>query len=151
MERFVARVELRTPVLLGGFLTLDALLAAVLFEQTRDIDRAHGEIPLANTDGMWHLFTDRTSQCTTGASTQGGATHTARCGARCTPRGATNDSARLSFSLGGDSRSCRAAHGTTDDLAGPSPNTLADRGSGSSTECAADRRLGGAVGTNRVR
>jgi len=54
VERFVARVELRTPVLLGGFLTLDALLAAVLFEQTGDIDRAHGEIPLANTGGMWH-------------------------------------------------------------------------------------------------
>jgi hypothetical protein len=35
-------------------MTLDALLAAVLFDEHGDIDRAHSEIPLAQTEGLWH-------------------------------------------------------------------------------------------------
>ncbi|MGA7983142.1 MAG: hypothetical protein WCA32_23320, partial [Chromatiaceae bacterium] len=54
MERFVARLELRTPILLGGFLTLDALLAAALFERTGDLEQSHSALPLAQTGGMWH-------------------------------------------------------------------------------------------------
>jgi hypothetical protein len=39
---------------LGGFLTLDALLAAALFERTGDLEQAHSALPLAQTGGMWH-------------------------------------------------------------------------------------------------
>jgi hypothetical protein len=62
MENFVVRAELGSTVIVRDWLTLDALLAALIFEQTRDINRAHSEIPLANTGGVWHgsaaLFED---------------------------------------------------------------------------------------------
>ena len=46
--------HLATPVVFGGgYLTLDALLAALIFERTGDIDRAHGTVPLANTNGLF--------------------------------------------------------------------------------------------------
>ena len=35
-------------------MTLDALLAAVLFDEHGDVNRAHSEIPLAHTQGLWH-------------------------------------------------------------------------------------------------
>jgi len=35
-------------------MTLDALLAGLIFDQTGDVDRAHGEIPLQNSQGVWH-------------------------------------------------------------------------------------------------
>jgi len=35
-------------------MTLDALLAALIFEQTGDLEKAHSEIPLLNTNGLWH-------------------------------------------------------------------------------------------------
>ena len=38
----------------GGYWTLDALLAAAVFDSTGDLDRAHNALPLANTGGMYH-------------------------------------------------------------------------------------------------
>jgi len=35
-------------------MTLDALLAALIFEQTGDLAKAHSEIPLMNTQGLWN-------------------------------------------------------------------------------------------------
>lgn len=35
-------------------MTLDALLAALIFEQSGDLEIAHSEIPLMNTQGLWH-------------------------------------------------------------------------------------------------
>lgn len=35
-------------------MTLDGLLAAIRFEETGAIEVAHADLPLANTDGLWH-------------------------------------------------------------------------------------------------
>lgn len=55
-QPFLVQIGLRTPVLKGSgsFLTLDAILAAVLFREYGDVERAHQEIPLAQTAGVWH-------------------------------------------------------------------------------------------------
>lgn len=41
-------------VFAGGYLTLDALLAAVLFERSGDVDAAHEAVPLARSGGLFH-------------------------------------------------------------------------------------------------
>lgn len=53
---FLVQIGLRSPVLMGpeGFLTLDAILAAALYQIHQDVERAHSEIPLAQTAGIWH-------------------------------------------------------------------------------------------------
>ena len=53
---FRITAELSTPLLLSGetYLTLDALLSGVLFEDTGSVERALTEIPLDRTDGVWH-------------------------------------------------------------------------------------------------
>ena len=38
----------------AGFMTLDGLLAALIFDATGSIERAHSEIPIACTDGLYH-------------------------------------------------------------------------------------------------
>jgi CRISPR type IV-associated protein Csf3 len=55
MDRFSLTVGLKTPFVTGGgYLTLDALLAGILFDETGDVDLSHARIPLKNTDGVWH-------------------------------------------------------------------------------------------------
>lgn len=55
MQKFQLNMQLASPVVTGGgYMTLDALLAAILFDQTDDLERAHREIPLAQTSGLWH-------------------------------------------------------------------------------------------------
>ena len=55
MERLTITAHLTSPVVFGGgYLTLDALLAALIFERTGDVDVAHGTVPLANTNGLFH-------------------------------------------------------------------------------------------------
>ena len=53
---FRITAELSTPLLLSGetYLTLDALLSGVLFEDTSSVERALAEIPLDRTHGVWH-------------------------------------------------------------------------------------------------
>lgn len=47
--------RLAAPIVFGGgYLTFDALLAALIFERTGDVDAAHGGVPLARTDGLFH-------------------------------------------------------------------------------------------------
>lgn len=54
-KHFVVRAFLETPAILDrGFLTLDALLAAMIFRQTEDPGRALTEIPLKRTGATWH-------------------------------------------------------------------------------------------------
>ena len=36
----------------GGYATLDALLAALLFDRLEDVEAAHAAVPLANTNGI---------------------------------------------------------------------------------------------------
>ena len=43
-------------------MTLDALLAAIIFDDCGDIDKAHSDIPLKNTDGLWHGSGDSSNQ-----------------------------------------------------------------------------------------
>lgn len=54
MSPFEVRITLRTPGCIRPDLTLDAVLAAALFRLHGDVERAHREIPLQNTDGVWH-------------------------------------------------------------------------------------------------
>ena len=54
MDRFVVRAELESPIIVNGWLTLDSLLAGIVFEQTGDIDAAHERLPLARSDDLWH-------------------------------------------------------------------------------------------------
>jgi hypothetical protein len=55
MERLAITARLKVPIILGGgYLTLDALLASLNFEQSGDIEIAHNTIPLASTDGLFH-------------------------------------------------------------------------------------------------
>lgn len=55
MKKFALTVKLKSPMVTGGgYMTLDGLLAAILFDDNSDIDYAHSAIPLKNTDGLWH-------------------------------------------------------------------------------------------------
>ncbi len=55
MERLTVTTSLKTPIILGGgYLTLDSLLASLIFEATGDIEVAHSTVPLSSTDGLFH-------------------------------------------------------------------------------------------------
>jgi len=55
MERFQLTAHLQTPIIIGGgYLTLDALLGSILFEQLQDVEEAHAQIPLVCADGLFH-------------------------------------------------------------------------------------------------
>jgi hypothetical protein len=55
MERLTITAQLKVPIILGsGYLTLDALIAALIFERTGDVEAAHKSVPLACTDGLFH-------------------------------------------------------------------------------------------------
>lgn len=53
MQNFVVRAQLAAPIIVQGWLTLDALLASQLFERTGDVAKAHADIPLTCTHGLW--------------------------------------------------------------------------------------------------
>lgn len=52
-EGFRLQIQLKTPALLHPHLSLDALLAAALFQRTHDVDAALTQIPLMQRDGVW--------------------------------------------------------------------------------------------------
>lgn len=55
MDRFAVTLRLGSPLVTGGgYMTLDALLAAVLFDSGDSVEDAHAKIPLKNTQGLWH-------------------------------------------------------------------------------------------------
>jgi hypothetical protein len=55
MDKLTITARLKVPVILGGgYLTLDALLASLIFEGCGDIEVAHNTIPLACSDGLFH-------------------------------------------------------------------------------------------------
>ena len=45
---------LRTPIILQGYMTFDALLGALLFERLQDVDKAHAAIPIQCDDSLFH-------------------------------------------------------------------------------------------------
>lgn len=55
MEKLKISFRLQSPLITnGGYMTLDGLLAALIFEQSGDLEKAHANIPLKNTNGLWH-------------------------------------------------------------------------------------------------
>lgn len=55
MERIKVTAHLDAPVVTGGgYMTLDGLLGAVLFDQLHDVEAAHAAIPVQQTDGLFH-------------------------------------------------------------------------------------------------
>ena len=55
MHNFRIEVSLNTPVILTrGYMTLDALLAYAILQETDSLERAHTEIPLERTGDIWH-------------------------------------------------------------------------------------------------
>jgi CRISPR type IV-associated protein Csf3 len=55
MDKLAITARLKTPLIIGGgHMTFDALLAALLFERTGDVEKAHNEIPLRCTNDVWH-------------------------------------------------------------------------------------------------
>lgn len=54
MDQLKITLSLASPLITnGGYLTLDALLAAVIYDNTGDLDKAHNSIPLQNKQGLW--------------------------------------------------------------------------------------------------
>jgi len=55
MDKLTVTARLKAPIILGGgYLTLDGLLANLIFEKTGDIATAHNTVPLTCTDGLFH-------------------------------------------------------------------------------------------------
>lgn len=55
MECFTVTAEMRSPLIMnGGYFTLDALLAALLFERLSNVENAHSAVPLTSTSGLFH-------------------------------------------------------------------------------------------------
>ena len=56
MDTFKVSFLLGTPLIAqeGGYMTLDGLLAALVFEASGDLERAHNDLPLKRTEGVWH-------------------------------------------------------------------------------------------------
>jgi len=55
VDKIKVTMSLGSPIVInGGYMTLDALLAGIIFDQTGDIEKAHSQIPLANSHGLWH-------------------------------------------------------------------------------------------------
>lgn len=55
MEKIKVTAHLFAPIVTGGgYMTLDALLAALLFDELQDVDAAHAAIPIQNTNGLFH-------------------------------------------------------------------------------------------------
>ena len=53
MSRFRVTAHIKASIS-GGYATLDALLAALLFDRLDDVEAAHAAVPLANTNGLFH-------------------------------------------------------------------------------------------------
>lgn len=55
MDKIKVTAHMASPLVVGlGYMTLDALLGSLLFDQVQDVDLAHSLIPVACTDGLFH-------------------------------------------------------------------------------------------------
>ncbi|MBL6736472.1 MAG: hypothetical protein ISP76_05195 [Burkholderiales bacterium] len=55
MEKLIVTAHMKTPFITGGgYMTLDALLAGILFDQLQDVEAAHSSIPIKCTNGLFH-------------------------------------------------------------------------------------------------
>ena len=55
MEKLTITAHMKTPFITGGgYMTFDALLAGILFDQLQDVEAAHSSVPVKCTDGLFH-------------------------------------------------------------------------------------------------
>jgi hypothetical protein len=55
VDKLIITAQLKVPIILGGgYLTLDALLASLIFERTGDIEVSHTTVPLVCNEGLFH-------------------------------------------------------------------------------------------------
>ena len=55
MEKLTVTAHMKTPFITGGgYMTFDALLAGILFDQLQDVEAAHSSVPIKCTDGLFH-------------------------------------------------------------------------------------------------
>ena len=55
MDKIRVTAYLNAPIVTGGgYMTLDGLLGALLFDLVQDVDAAHAAIPVRSTDGLFH-------------------------------------------------------------------------------------------------
>lgn len=55
MDRIKVTAHLLAPVVTGGgYMTLDGLLAALLFDELQEVEAAHAAVPVRQTDGLFH-------------------------------------------------------------------------------------------------
>ena len=58
-EKLRIIATLKTPLINRGYMTFDALLGALLFDQYQDVDKAHSEIPIQCDDGLFNASAAR--------------------------------------------------------------------------------------------
>lgn len=55
MEKLTITAHMKTPFITGGgYMTFDAVLAGILFDQLQDVEAAHCSVPIKCTDGLFH-------------------------------------------------------------------------------------------------
>ena len=55
MDKIKVTAHMIAPIVTGGgYMTLDGLLAALLFDDLQNVDAAHAAIPVRSTDGLYH-------------------------------------------------------------------------------------------------
>jgi hypothetical protein len=55
MEKLTITAHMKTPFITGGgYMTFDALLAGILFDELQDVEAAHSSVPIKCTDGLFH-------------------------------------------------------------------------------------------------
>jgi hypothetical protein len=55
MQKLKITANLLTPIVIGGgYMTFDALLASILFDQSGNVDQAHASVPVRSTEGLFH-------------------------------------------------------------------------------------------------
>ena len=53
-EKLRVTAVLKTPIIIRGFLTFDALMGALHFEKYEDVEKAHANIPIKCNEGLFH-------------------------------------------------------------------------------------------------
>jgi len=53
-EKLRVTAVLKTPIIMRGFLTFDALMGALHFEKYEDVEKAHANIPIKCNEGLFH-------------------------------------------------------------------------------------------------
>lgn len=53
-EQLKITAELKTPIIIQGYMTFDALMGALLFERFEDVEKAHNDIPIKVENGLFH-------------------------------------------------------------------------------------------------